>query len=120
MLHGSKFIQSVEARALVLHLPKVTNEDDFFIINTYAPPDKKEQVQYCKNLKKFLNTNKISSSNSIMMGDMNDYSDNLLDRWSTKGYSTKKQDQGKLLATLKKEKYVDIFRTIHSEQRVYS
>ena len=53
------------------------------------------------------------------MGDLNDYSDNLLDRWSTKGYSTK-QNQGKLLAELKKEKYVDIFRTIHPEQRVYS
>jgi exonuclease III len=120
MQGSAKFIENADSRTLVLQLTKIYNNQDFFIVNTYAPPNKQDQPQYFYNIRKFLHKHAITAANSLILGDLNDYAEVSLDRWSTKKQTNNKNVHGKLLKNFKSLKYSDIFRTLHPEHRLYS
>jgi exonuclease III len=119
ILKGNKnIIDYPEQRCSILTLPPLINGDMFHIINTYAPPNAEHKTECFQNMQHLLNKLNITSTNSIILGDINDFTASYLDRWSS--YSTSETRRGEVLNAFRKLKYYDMFRTLHPEWKCYS
>src|SRR4051794_29654807 len=68
---------------------------------------------------KFLQHHKFDSTNSVIMGDLNDFLVPEMDYWSNQK-QTSQRTLGTVLQPLRRVKFHDAFRITHPEQKVYS
>jgi exonuclease III len=72
---------------MVLTVPNIVNKQDLHLVNTYAPPSHTEQKEYIHKLTQFMKENSLSSNNSVIMGDLNDFVTPELDHWTSKHHN---------------------------------
>ncbi len=114
-----KFITNQAARTMTLIVPRVLNGEDLYLINTYAPATHNNKPQYIQNLQKFLQKHKLTSNNSVILGDLNDFVDSDLDYWTNKQKFTQRKT-GLILNPLRRLKFYDAFRVTYPDQIAFS
>lgn len=93
-------------------------EIDSILLTPMPPPNPEHKKEYIQNMQNLLKKLNITSTNSIILGDINDFTASYLDRWSS--YSTSDTQRGEVLNTFRKLKYYDMFHTLHPEWKCYS
>ena len=100
-------------------LLSVSNESEIiYILNTYTPPSQ-NRANYFSNLFEFLKNEKINAQNTIICGDLNDYSDFYLDRWSNYQPTTTLQ-RGDIINKFKEKGFLDVFRFLNPNTRSFT
>ena len=88
------------------------------ILNTYTPPSQ-NRSNYFSSLSEFLKNQKINAQNTIICGDLNDYCDFFLDRWSNYQPSSNSQ-RGDIISKFKEKGFQDIFRVLNPNTRSFT
>ena len=97
----------------------VSSESEIInILNTYTPPSQ-NRANYFSSLFEFLKNEKVDAQNTIICGDLNDYSDFYLDRWSNYQLSSNLQ-RGDIINKFKEKGFFDVFRSLNPNTRSFT